>query len=86
MTLLGIDPATFRFVAQCLNHCAIARPRVYVCNLTYPTFKMRALYYSGIVVCLTLPHWVALSYVQDCFQEKVIEQVVSVLVFSAIFV
>jgi hypothetical protein len=25
----GIDPATFRFVAQCLNHCATACSRVY---------------------------------------------------------
>jgi len=27
MTPAGIEPATFRFVAQHLNHCAIAVPR-----------------------------------------------------------
>ena len=26
MTLAGIEPATFRFVAQHLNHCATAVP------------------------------------------------------------
>ena len=30
MTPSGIEPATFRFVAQHLNHCATAVPLVYV--------------------------------------------------------
>jgi len=33
MTLAEIEKATFRFVAQHLNHCATAVPRVYTeCN------------------------------------------------------
>jgi DNA-binding ferritin-like protein len=28
MTPEGIDPATFRFIAQCLNHWATACPKV----------------------------------------------------------
>jgi hypothetical protein len=26
MTAAGIDPTTFRFVAQCINHCSTASP------------------------------------------------------------
>jgi len=29
MTSSGIEPATFRFIAQRLNHCAIAVPKFY---------------------------------------------------------
>jgi len=32
LTPAGIEPATFRFVAQHLNHCATAVPVLSVCN------------------------------------------------------
>jgi hypothetical protein len=32
MTPLGIDPATFRLVAQCLNHCTTAYPQNCLCT------------------------------------------------------
>jgi len=35
MTPTGIEPATFRFVAQRLNHCANAVPVVSVCTIYY---------------------------------------------------
>jgi hypothetical protein len=40
-TCKGIDPATFRFVAQCLNHCATARPRDECSNVKYTTKVIR---------------------------------------------
>jgi hypothetical protein len=35
MTPSGIEPATFRFVAQHINHCGIAVPRTSVRNFQY---------------------------------------------------
>jgi hypothetical protein len=35
MTPSGIEPATFRFVAQNLNHCATAVPRMATCGRIY---------------------------------------------------
>jgi len=44
LTLAGIEPATFRFVAQHLNHCATAVPNVRyqcLCNPYDMTVKVK---------------------------------------------
>jgi len=40
MTPAGIEPATFRFVAQLLNHCATAVPRTIDHNETKWSFEV----------------------------------------------
>jgi hypothetical protein len=43
VTPSGIEPATFRFVAQYLNHCTtISGPRMCVCSLTYAACNLHA--------------------------------------------
>ena len=39
MTLAGIEPATFRFVAQHLNHCATAVPHIYIYIYIFPVIR-----------------------------------------------
>ena len=44
MTPAGIEPATFQFVAQHLNHCATAVPPVFsVLPIKIPVFKFQKL-------------------------------------------
>ena len=40
MTLAGIKPATFRFVAQHLNHCATAVPNMYLNHALFSKFSV----------------------------------------------
>ena len=39
MTQTGIEPATFRFLAQHLSHCATAVPRIMCTAVYYPYWK-----------------------------------------------
>ena len=45
MTPSGIEPATFRFVAQRLNHCATAVPHVELGE-----FEILGFYSVGVVI------------------------------------
>ena len=44
MTTAGIEPATFRFVAEYLNHCATAVPQ----SVSSEMAKLKLLQYTGI--------------------------------------
>ena len=52
MTPAGIEPATFRFVAQYLNHCATAVPdsEVVKLNFTMIVNHFIFVYFSEIVI------------------------------------
>ena len=49
LTPAGIEPATYRFVAQHLNHCATAVP-IYTCVYIYIQIREELNEYSGILV------------------------------------
>jgi hypothetical protein len=52
MTPSGIEPATFRFVAQYLNHCAtISGPR-YACVVPLIIDKSKPTFYNMTLTCI----------------------------------
>ena len=54
LTLAGIEPATFRFVAQHLNHCATAVPRCKVIRFESPGPEVTDEAQTGYVVPCTV--------------------------------
>ena len=66
MTPTGIEPATFRFVSQHLNHCATAVPNIYMywtqLKRRLITFSPEEVIRSGLrnlkfIVLYFLKHW-----------------------------
>jgi hypothetical protein len=51
MTPLGIDPATFRFVAQCFNHCATACPHNQTWSKKIPNLRTRSWVNTMLTQC-----------------------------------
>jgi hypothetical protein len=55
MTPSGIDPATFRFIAQCFNHCATACPHCIArLHTNYASFLLRS--HEADAVCIAVRH------------------------------
>jgi len=62
MTPFGIEPATFRFVAQQLNHCATAVPLNYIyIILSYIILYYIILYY--IILYYIILYYIILYYI-----------------------
>jgi hypothetical protein len=78
VTQLGIDPATLRFVAQCLNHCATACPVfekysvIYTESLPPPHTPPQEFssvgYTNGNVMCILLVVWCPVSLLSFKFR------------------
>ena len=80
LTLAGIEPATFRFVAKRLNHCATAVPYIYIyiCNEFYRDCKVlvmsslpEAVFHINIQYDGVQPHIEHLTFVDHNQEEHV---------------
>ena len=68
LTLAGIEPATFRFVAQHLNHCATAVP--WLCTSDFVNFKCKCIYLLLLIV-LHLTNEKRSRYSVTCFPIEI---------------
>jgi len=55
MTLSGIEPATFRFVAQHLNHCAISVPTINVYLMNINSILVKLFHTDAPFICANSP-------------------------------
>jgi hypothetical protein len=74
MTPLGIDPATFWFVGQCLNHCATMSPHCYLLpfDISYSMWVRNKT--GNVRIIITLRH----ICVPPVYYGKAVLQILSV--------
>jgi len=68
MTPSGIEPATFRFVVQHLNHCATAVPRGQAIIIAYS---------EHVFVALGIQHAMRLTVISGLTSSTIFQQIIT---------